>query len=73
MLIDGRVYLLPDGHEYVAVATDDRFFLYRVRPDYLTGLTILVALADGTVRERGRESHICRVDEVLDTGRPFAS
>lgn len=73
MLIDGRVYLLPDGHEYVAVASDDRFFLYRVIPDYLTGITILVALADGTVRERGRESLFCRVDEALDTWRPFTS
>lgn len=73
MLRDLRVYLLPDGHEYVAVAAGDGFLLYRSRPNYLGegGPSIFEALPDGTVRNHKSKIIFCGVEELIDTGRSY--
>lgn len=71
MLRDMRVYLLPDGEEYVAVASQGSFLLYRARPDYLDSLCVFVVEKDGTVKSRDEGCAAFRLEEVIDTGRSY--
>lgn len=72
MLSDMRVYLLPDGEEYVALASQGRFLLYRAKPDYLSGDCIYVVESDGTVRARDDGCAPFRIEELIDTGRAYS-
>ncbi len=66
-----RVYLLPDGEEYVAVASQGRFLLYRARPDYMSEPCVYVVERDGVVTGSDDGCAAFRVEELIDTGRSY--
>ncbi|MDQ3917558.1 MAG: hypothetical protein M3348_03700 [Acidobacteriota bacterium] len=71
MLRDMHVYLLPDGEEYVAVASQGRFILYRARPDYTSQPCVYVVERDGTVTGSDGGCAAFRVEELIDTGMSY--